>query len=134
MRRRIDTAAADLRSLVHAVMPSALLEPGLGLAADYLVDRLPVPAELSVGDIERLPRSVASSAYFVVAEALTNVVKHAAASKVSVRLNTIDGILGPSSHLPQRPTDPIFGLVPKVGWSRSSGVKCCRASGSQVRR
>ena len=93
LRRGIDTAAAELRLLVHAVMPSALLERGLGLAADDLVDRLPVPAELSVGDIDRLPRSVASSAYFVVAEALTNVVKHAGASKVSVRLDTIDGTL-----------------------------------------
>ncbi|GGM12527.1 sensor histidine kinase [Nakamurella endophytica] len=93
LRRGIDAAAAELRSLVHAVMPSSLLERGLGLAAEDLVDRLPVPAELVLGDVEPLPTPVASTAYFVVAEALTNVVKHAAASKVVVRLELVGGNL-----------------------------------------
>lgn len=93
LRRRIDFAAAELRSLVHAVMPSALVERGLGFAAEDLVDRLPVPAELHLGAIGVLPASVSSTAYFVVAEALTNVVRHAAATKVVVRLDEMDGTL-----------------------------------------
>ena len=93
LRRRIDFAAAELRSLVHAVMPSSLVERGLGFAAEDLVDRLPVPAELHLGAIGTLPASVASTAYFVVAEALTNVVKHAGATKVVVRLDEMDGTL-----------------------------------------
>lgn len=93
LRRRIDFAAAELRSLVHAVMPSALVERGLGFAAEDLVDRLPVPAELRLGAIGVLPASVSSTAYFVVAEALTNVVRHAAATKVVVRLDEMDGTL-----------------------------------------
>ena len=93
LRRRIDVAAAELRSLVHAVMPSSLVERGLGFAAEDLVDRLPVPAELHLGTIGTLPDSAASTAYFVVAEALTNVVKHAAATKVIVRIHESDGTL-----------------------------------------
>lgn len=93
LRLGIDTAAGELRSLVHAVMPSSLLERGLEFAVEDLVDRLPVPTELHVGTIEPLPIPVASTAYFVVAEALTNVVKHAAASKVVVRLDGVNEAL-----------------------------------------
>ncbi|MTD17200.1 sensor histidine kinase [Nakamurella sp. YIM 132087] len=93
LRHGIDVAAAELRSLVHAVMPSSLLERGLGLAAEDLVDRLPVPTDLHLGNVAGLPTPLASTAYFVVAEALTNVVKHAGASRASVRLDCADGTL-----------------------------------------
>ena len=93
LRRGIDVAAAELRALVHAVVPSSLMERGLALATDDLVDRLPLPTRLDIGAIGPLPPAVESAAYFVVAESLTNVVKHAGATFVRVRLAQENGLL-----------------------------------------
>ncbi|MEP6562684.1 MAG: histidine kinase [Nakamurella sp.] len=93
LRRGIDGAAAELRTLVHAVMPSSLVERGLAMATEDLVDRLAVPTSLQIGTIGSLSRPVESTAYFVVAEAVANVVKHAGASKVAVRLEETAGVL-----------------------------------------
>ena len=93
LRRGIDSAAKELRTLVHAVMPSSLVERGLTMATEDLIDRLPLPSTLQIGEIGALSRPVESTAYFVVAEAVANVVKHAEASKVTVRLEETAGIL-----------------------------------------
>ncbi|NQX33570.1 sensor histidine kinase [Herbiconiux sp. VKM Ac-2851] len=87
LRQRIDDAAADLRHLVHAVLPSALIERGLTAAAEDLIDRLDIPGTL-VGDVDdaALPPATARTAYLIVAESLSNAVKHAAARSVEVRL------------------------------------------------
>jgi signal transduction histidine kinase len=86
LRLRIDRAASDLRQLVHAVMPPPLVERGLTSAVEDLVDRMPVPTRLDIGDLGVLPGQLQSTAYFVVAEGLANAVKHARATKISVRL------------------------------------------------
>ncbi len=93
LRRGVDAAAAELRTLVHAVMPSSLVERGLAMATEDLVDRLPLPSTLYIGNFGPLPESVESTAYFVVAEAVANVVKHASATKVAIRLEKIAGEL-----------------------------------------
>jgi signal transduction histidine kinase len=93
LRRGIDSAAAELRTLVHAVMPSSLVERGLAMATEDLMDRLPLRSSLHLGNIGSLPRTVESTAYFVVAEAVANVMKHAGASKVDVRLAKTAGTL-----------------------------------------
>jgi signal transduction histidine kinase len=68
-------------------MPAALVERGLTAAIEDLVDRMPLPTRLAVAEVDgRLPATVERTAYFVVAEALTNAVKHAAAEKVTVTL------------------------------------------------
>lgn len=87
LRMGIDAAAADLRRLVHEVMPAALIEQGLAAAVEDLVDRMPIPTtlELRTGETE-CPRAVERTAYFVVAEVLANTVKHAQAESASVRL------------------------------------------------
>lgn len=87
LREEIDAAAADLRHLVHTVMPAALIERGLSAAAEDLVDRVPVPTklELRVPD-HALPSTVESTAYFVLAEGLANALKYANAQKLDVRL------------------------------------------------
>ncbi|MBC9926247.1 MULTISPECIES: ATP-binding protein [unclassified Leucobacter] len=87
LRRDIDRSAAGLRSLVHAVMPAPLIQRGLSAAAEDLVDRMPIPTELhlAVADGE-LSAAIESTAYFVVAEALTNAVKHSAANSIRVAL------------------------------------------------
>lgn len=93
LRRGIDAAAAELRALVHAVMPASLVERGLALATEDLVDRLPLRTSLHITGVGALPDPVQSTAYFVVAEAVANVVKHAGAGKVAVRLTGSDGTL-----------------------------------------
>lgn len=91
LRRQIDAASETLRTLVHELVPAALIERGLEAAVEDLTDRMPIPTRLDA-DLpdERLPRLVESTAYFVVAEALTNVVKHSRATAVTVRLRRDD--------------------------------------------
>lgn len=92
LRQGIDTAAADLRRLVHDVLPAALLEQGLVAATEDLVDRLAVPATLHAElDEVTIATSTAHTAYFIVAEALANTVKHARASKVRVTMSQRNG-------------------------------------------
>ena len=93
LRLGIDSAAAELRALVHAVMPAALVERGLAMATEDLVDRLPLPSSLRMTNVGSLSKPLESTAYFVVAEAVANVVKHADASKVTIRLEESDHLL-----------------------------------------
>lgn len=85
LRRSIDRSAAGLRALVHDVMPPSLMQRGLLAAAEDLVDRMPIPikVELQVQD-RAFPSAVESTLYFVLAEAITNVVKHAEAKEGAV--------------------------------------------------
>ena len=62
-----------------------LSERGLEPALRALADRAPLPVELDVAAGERLPGPVEAAAYYVVAEALTNVAKYASATLVRVR-------------------------------------------------
>ncbi|MGX5696222.1 sensor histidine kinase [Agromyces soli] len=87
LRADIDRAAAELRGLVHDLVPAALIERGLVAAAEDLVDRMPVPTSLEGGLADvGLADAVENTAYFVIAEGLANVVKHANAEAASVRL------------------------------------------------
>lgn len=94
LRKGIDGAAGELRDLVHAVMPSTLIEHGLSAAAEDLADRMPVPTtlELDIKD-DALSPVVSSAAYFVVTEGLANALKHSHATACAVRLTTADGRL-----------------------------------------
>lgn len=99
LRKGIDSAAADLRSLVHAVMPAALIERGLAAAAEDLVDRMPVPTTLELGIGSRAcSPAVESTAYFVLAEAMTNVLKHAHATSVRISLHLVEDWLRMEIH------------------------------------
>ena len=89
LRRDLDRAIDGLRAVVHGVIPPVLYERGLYDAVDDLLDRLPLRTELRVvGPRPALPRAVAATAYFVVAESTTNVVKHARASAVRITIST----------------------------------------------
>lgn len=90
LRVGIDAAAAELRNLVHAVLPAALIERGLCAATEDLVDHLPVPTRLEMNVAEHsLSQVEESTAYFVVAEALTNALKHAEPTALVVCLARI---------------------------------------------
>lgn len=87
LRRQVDAASDTLRALVHELVPAALIERGLEAAVEDLTVRMPIPARLDAELADGpLPRLVESTAYFVVAEALANVVKHSRATRVSVWL------------------------------------------------
>ena len=84
----------ELRRLVHGVMPAALVERGLVAAIEDLVDRVPLPVRLDLPPAERsLPPLAESTAYFVVAEGLSNALKYAKASMLDVRLDRVNGRL-----------------------------------------
>lgn len=94
VRRGIIAAIDDLRRLLHGVMPPLLIEEGLYAATEDLVDRVPVPTRLALPSRdERLPPALERTAYLVVAEALTNAVKHAHANEIAVTLARADGTL-----------------------------------------
>jgi len=83
----------ELRELARGIHPSILTDDGLIAAIESLARRSAVP--VSVDDLVagRLPERVEVTAYFVVAEALTNVAKYARASQVVVRLESRDGMV-----------------------------------------
>jgi signal transduction histidine kinase len=87
LAQRLGAALDDLRELARGIHPAILTERGLEPALEALAERVPVPVETRVEVSERLPAPVEAAAYFVVAEALTNVAKYARASvaRVDVR-------------------------------------------------
>jgi signal transduction histidine kinase len=90
-RQTLGTTLQELRELSQGIHPGILTERGLGPALQELAYGSPVPIELSVPIEERLPEPVEAAAYYVVAEALTNVAKYASARSVSVRVGSRNG-------------------------------------------
>jgi len=82
----------ELRRLAHGLHPRVLAEHGLADALAALAKDLPVPVDINVASTQ-LPQRVAVVAYFVCAEALANVAKHAAAASVTVAITAGDGRL-----------------------------------------
>ncbi len=85
-------ALAELRDLARGIHPAVLADRGLDAAISALAARSPVPVGVEVVT-ERLPGPVESTAYFVVAEALTNAAKHARAAEITVRIARRDDLL-----------------------------------------
>ena len=80
----------ELRRLGHGLHPRVLSEHGLADALAALAKDLPLPVDINVAST-RLPQRVAVAAYFVCAEALANIAKHAAAAHVAVAVTVGDG-------------------------------------------
>ncbi len=78
------TAIAELRQIAHGLRPTSL-DDGLHAALTALTGKLPIPVHLDVGS-EPLDDDLATTAYFVAAEAITNAAKYANASAISVRV------------------------------------------------
>ena len=83
-------AIVELRDLVRGIHPAVLTDRGLDAAVSALIARCPVPVELHSDLPRRLSPAVEATAYFVVAEALTNVAKHSHARSALVRLVEVD--------------------------------------------
>ena len=87
-----EIANEEVRELAHGILPSVLTDRGLDEAARSIATRTPIPVQIGI-PVGRLPRVVEATAYFVVAEALTNVAKHAQAQRATVRARLEDGTL-----------------------------------------
>jgi signal transduction histidine kinase len=81
--RHAEEANAELRELAHGILPGALRRGGLRVGIEAVVSRMSLPVGVDV-PVGRLPAGVEATAYFVVSEALTNVVKHALAGSAAV--------------------------------------------------
>jgi signal transduction histidine kinase len=89
----LQAGLAELRTLARGLHPAILSEEGLVPALRALTSRSPVPVKLLAPALGRLSGPVETAAYFVVSEALTNVVKHANASRAQVRVERDDGVV-----------------------------------------
>jgi signal transduction histidine kinase len=83
---------AELRELAHGILPAVLRRGGLRASLDAVVARLDLPVHVEV-PAERFPAEIEASAYFIVAEALTNVVKHSHAGHAEVTASVQDRML-----------------------------------------
>jgi signal transduction histidine kinase len=89
----LDGALEELRELARGIHPATLAEGGLTPALKALARRSAVPVQLHLGTRARLPEQVEVTAYYVVAEALTNAAKHADASIVQVDVDADAGLV-----------------------------------------
>jgi signal transduction histidine kinase len=115
-RRELDHALDELRELARGIHPSVLSDRGLDAAVAALAHRAPLPVELELAPGERLSEQVESASYFVVAEALTNVVKYAHATHASVNLVRDNG------HVMVEVSDDGVGGADPVNGSGLSGL------------
>jgi len=93
-RRGASEALAELRDLARGIRPPILTDRGLEPAISALTARTPLPVSLSVELIpERYDAAVETAAYFTVAEALANAIKHASAERLDIRIKGGNGVL-----------------------------------------
>jgi signal transduction histidine kinase len=85
-------ATDELRELSHGILPSVLTQGGLRAGVSALASRMSLPVETGVS-ADRLPPTIEATAYFIVAEALTNVAKHSHATHAVVTARTGNGTL-----------------------------------------
>ncbi len=103
-------ALVEVRNLARGIHPAILNDGGLDAALSSLVAACPVPVDLTVNLDRRLPPPVESAAYFVVAEALTNVARHSGATVVAVYVGeTVEGITVDVSDDGSGGADPVLG-------------------------
>ena len=90
--KHAEEATGELRELAHGILPAVLTRGGLRAGVVALASRMPVPVDIGIS-VERFPSAVEATAYFIVAEALTNVAKHAHARHAQVTARVTDGAL-----------------------------------------
>jgi len=111
VRAEVDAARAELREFARGMHPATLTERGLQASVGELAGRSPIPVEVAV-PAGRFPPAIEAAAYFVCAESLTNVAKHASASQARIRIAheqgrlavvvADDGMLRDLEHQPMR--------------------------------
>ncbi len=91
--RHVQEVVADVRRLVHDLRPPALDDRGLVGALCQAGDRLDPPATVVADELGPLPAAVEVAAYRIASEAMTNVARHARATRCAVRLEVVDSAL-----------------------------------------
>lgn len=109
-RETSGAALTELRGLVRGIHPPVLADRGLVGAVRALALAAPIPVAVEARVDGRLPAPAESAGYFAVAEALTNVIKHAHAARAVILLRLCDGVL----HLQVR-DDGVGGAYPSTG-------------------
>jgi len=90
-QQELTLALGELRELARGIHPAILSDRGLGAALEALAGRAPIAVDLTALPSDRLPEPIEAAAYFVVAEALTNVVKYAHANQATVSVTRLNG-------------------------------------------
>jgi signal transduction histidine kinase len=90
--QEVQTAVEELRELASGIHPGILTQGGLAFALDALATKAPVPVTVDA-ELERLQPEIEATAYFVAAEALTNIAKHSQAAKASIKASLESGKL-----------------------------------------
>ena len=83
-QREVDLSLAELRDLARGIHPAVVTGHGLAVALEQVAARAPLPVRLDVDVGGRLPEPIEVAAYYVVTESLTNVAKHAQATRVAI--------------------------------------------------
>ncbi|MDX3319715.1 sensor domain-containing protein [Streptomyces sp. ME03-5684b] len=112
-----EQALSELRAVARGILPPVLADRGLAGALSGLAANSGVPCRTDVDLPERCPASVEASAYFVVAEALTNVAKHSGAAGVAVTVRSRGG------RLLLRVEDDGHGGADEAGGSGLTGIR-----------
>jgi signal transduction histidine kinase len=120
-------AVRELRELAHGIHPAVLTEGGLAAALASLAGRAPVPVRLHTID-ERFAAEIEAAAYFVAAEALTNVAKHAHANAASLSARHENSTL-----LVEVRDDGVGGASPERGSGLRGLIDRVEAHGGRVR-
>lgn len=89
---QLGTAVAELREVAHGMRPSCL-DDGLHPALSALAESVRLPIDLDVAADRAIPDDIATTAYYVVSEAVANAVKHAEASHIGLRIVQDEGQL-----------------------------------------
>jgi signal transduction histidine kinase len=87
---QLQNAIESLRDLTQGIYPTALTEQGLAAAIEGIADTSPVPIVVDIPGT-RWPEHVETTAYFLIAEAITNAYRHAQATQVIVHVSELDG-------------------------------------------
>jgi signal transduction histidine kinase len=90
-RQEIALSLGELRDVARGLHPAVVSGHGLAVALESLAAHAPVPVRLTVALEERLREQLEVAAYYVVAESLTNVGKHARATSVTVDVGRVNG-------------------------------------------
>jgi signal transduction histidine kinase len=90
-RREVAMSLEEVRAVAHGIHPAVVSGHGLAVALESLAARASVPVRLAVDVEGRMPERLEVAAYYVVAESLTNLAKHASANSASVEVAQHDG-------------------------------------------
>jgi signal transduction histidine kinase len=110
----LDRSLQELRNLAAGLHPAVVADHGLAVAAEGVAARAQVPVDLRLAINRRLPQHVEIAAYFVLCEAVTNAIKHAGASRITVVIRVT------RRHLSIEVSDDGVGISPS---STGSGLR-----------